>query len=49
MPAPAGQAQALASDGHVLKSVPVITAGGEPALHHERGIFAYRLEPAPVR
>ncbi len=49
MPAPVGQAQALDSNGHVLKSVPIVTEGGEPAIHHERGVFAYRLEPAPAR
>jgi hypothetical protein len=49
MPAAVGQAQALASDGHVLKTVPVTTEGGEPALHHERGVFAYRLEQAPAK
>jgi hypothetical protein len=49
MPAAARQAQALASDGHILKTVPVTTESGEPAIHHERGVFAYRLEPAPAK
>jgi hypothetical protein len=49
MPAAARQAQALDMDGHVLKTVPVTTESGEPAIHHERGVFAYRLEPAPAK
>jgi hypothetical protein len=46
LPGSLGPAQALDMDRHVLKSVPVTTEGGVPALRHERGVFAYRLEPA---
>jgi len=45
MPGSPRQAQALDIDGHVLKSVPVTREDGEPVLRHERGVFAYRLEP----
>jgi hypothetical protein len=49
MPASVGSAQALDIGGHVLKSVPVLTEGGQPAIHHQRGVFAYRLESAQAK
>ncbi len=49
MPAAVGPAQALDINGHVLKTVPVTMESGEPALHHERGVFAYRLESTPAK
>jgi hypothetical protein len=46
---PLRQARALDIDGHILKSVPVTREGGEWALRHKRGVFAYRLEQTPAK